>query len=498
VPTVRFQPPDGNPIDPDRPFRVLLIGNYSGSDDSRAGDRPPRIISVDRDDYEDRLAALGSELRISVAGIPIAMTFRALEEFEPDHLYRDLEVFEELRRIRRDLQNPKTFSGAAEALMGAAIEPTPHVAPRPPEEAPLEPEGLLGAALAETESRASEPDSAGRTLAERLAAEIVAPYVTPAPHPRQTELLESVDKSTGRLMSEILHHPDFQRLESTWRSVDFLVRRLDTDSNLKLYLMDTTRAALDEGLSPADELERSPLFRRLVDETVGTPGADPWSLWVVDDRFGTDGDDLELLGRLAKAATAAGAGIVTGATESLIGGATFATSADPEDWPAPSSEAISAWTEFRGRPESACLGFVLPRFLHRLPYGPRTRPVEAFAYEEHGDDFVHEHYAWGSGGIIAALALGTAFTRDGWAFDASLVSRIDGLPLHVVSSDGESRAASCAEALLTDRAAGTLADLGLTPLRWVRGEDAIQIGPIRSVHASGATLFTPVRDGGAP
>ena len=79
-------------------------------------------------------------------------------------------------------------------------------------------------------------------------------------------------------MRRLLHHPNFQALEAAWRSVYFLVRRLETGSALKLCLLDISKQDLAADLLAVDDLTSSGTYRLLVEQTVGTAGGMPWAL----------------------------------------------------------------------------------------------------------------------------------------------------------------------------------------------------------------------------
>ena len=243
---------------------------------------------------------------------------------------------------------------------------------------------LLEDILAETEHRirtGSAPTDPG--LVHELIKQIVAPYVIPAPDPRQSELVKSVDAAASHQMRRLLHHPHFQRLESLWRGLYLLVRRLETGRSLKLELFDIAKSELQDVLMATEELDRSVLFKLLVEQTIQTPGAQPWGLIVADFTFDATREDAELLGRVGKIAAAAGAPFVAGADPHLVRCESLSESPDADDWQRPiDHDAELAWEALRALPEANYICLALPRFLLRLPYGEKTSSAEEFAFEE--------------------------------------------------------------------------------------------------------------------
>ena len=251
-----------------------------------------------------------------------------------------------------------------------------------------------------------------------------------------------------------LGHPHFQRLESLWRGLYLLVRRLETGRSLKLELFDIAKSELQDVLMATEELDRSVLFKLLVEQTIQTPGAQPWGLIVADFTFDATRKDAELLGRIGKIAAAAGAPFVAGADPHLVRCESLSESPDADDWQRPiDHDAELAWEALRALPEAnyICLG--LPRFLLRLPYGEKTSSAEEFAFEEMESPPRHQHYLWGNPAFALTYLIAQAFTQVGWELRIGTPDEIDGLPLHVYEVDGETCLQPCAEIGLTERSA---------------------------------------------
>lgn len=466
------------PVPEGTPFRVLVLGDFSGG--AGSGDRL-RAHPVDRDSFDDLLARLAPTVtvpQVGEAGAPVTLRFASLDDFHPDAIYARAPVFERLRTLRRRLLKPDSFAEAARE-MGAVGE-----APPPPEQAAADapsvplPDDLLGAALAETQAHPEHFAAAeGDRLADDLIRQAVAPHVIPAPDPRTDDLVAAVDAATAGTMRALLHHPAVQALEAAWRGLHFLVRRLETGSRLRVHAADLPVAALRADLA-RERLEEGALHRLLVEETVRTPGAEPWAVVVGLYTFDATADDAARLARLGALARVAGAPVLAAAHPRLAGCASFGATPDPDDWACtPGPEAADAWVRLRRTDAAGHLALVAPRFLLRLPYGRGTAPVEAFAFEEAPPEAGHEALLWGNGALAAACLLAEAFTRDGWGLDPRLGGEVGGLPLHAtVDADGEAVARPCAEIVLTERGGARMAEAGITPLWSVRDTDRVRMG----------------------
>jgi type VI secretion system protein ImpC len=286
------------------------------------------------------------------------------------------------------------------------------------------------------------------------------------------------------LMQAILHNPDFQAMEAVWRATFLLVRQLETGSQLKLYLIDISKQELAADLNSATDLRETGLYRLLVEQSVETPGAEPWSIIVGNYSFGSSSDDALLLARMAKIASRARAPFLAAASPQLLGCASLAATPHPREWKAPEPELARAWAELRRLPEAGSVGLALPRFLLRLPYGKKTSPIESFEFEEFPEapvHPVHEEYLWGNPAFALALLLGQTFSSAGWEMRPGSAMEIDQLPLYICIRGGESQAKPCAEVLLIEDAVERILDDGLIPLVSFKDRDRVRLARFQSI-----------------
>lgn len=482
------------------PFRIAVLGDFSG----QAGREEPRTrpaklrpVLIDRDNFDEVLQKLGVEahLQLGTSRQRLILRFQALDDFHPDQILARAPLFGQLREMRKKLGHPSTFAeAAAEVRRWAGERPEPkqpdYGSDVRPERASEENNLSAGFLLEDLKERETvEADSAASSDWNGMLQDLVKPYSIPSEDPAQTQLLGYVDAAIGELLEAILHHPEFQALEATWRGVYFLVSQLETGGELKIYLLDLTKQEVASDLHSADELARTALYSVLVEQTVQTPGADRWALLAGNYVFDLERADIENLGRLAKIASAAGAPLVAAAGPSLIGCQALAATPDPDDWSLPRGTAAGQmWEALRVLPEASSLGLILPRFLLRLPYGKKSDPIESFPFEEVDAVSQHEHYLWGNPCFVAALLLARTFTDSGWEFSEGIQQDVEGLPLHVFEEAGESGIKPCAEVLMTQRAAEAILSLGVTPLASMKGEDRVRLVQFQSMASPAAAL----------
>jgi type VI secretion system protein ImpC len=477
--------------DPASPFKIAVLGDFSGRE-NRGTVEPMqgrRIHRIDRDNFDEILKKCGPRLGLPILGknsAPITMGFAELDDFHPDNLYQRIEIFQALRDTRKALQDPKVLAALAKQDRESEIAraETPRES-EPSMESMVEQAGggLLDQVIGVTEVKT--PD-VGTSLPssewDRFLRDLVRPHFEPDILPQQRELTETTDAATGELMRRILHHPDFQALEAAWRGLKMLVSRLETEEQLQISILDVSKAELAKDLLASDDLHSSGLYQLLVEQTVGTPGGEPWAVVAGGYTFDQTREDLEVLGRIARIMRPAGAPFIAAAHPHLIGCESLAATPDPRTWRwLPPPELARLWQELRALPEAPYLGLALPRLLLRLPYGSDTEPTERFDFEEIPAGVEHGLYLWGNPALACVCLLGQAFSEQGW--DLRLGDNLDvvDLPLHTYKQDGESRITPCAEVLLTVDAAERILDKGIMPLVSFKNQDRARLARFQSI-----------------
>jgi type VI secretion system protein ImpC len=467
---------------PETPFRILLLGDLDARTSRNLtqplADRHP--VLVDMDTLEAFLKALRAEVQLGLPGTaaaPIRIVASGLGDLHPDRLYERMDLFAALRKTRQRLLDPATFDSAA-AEVRAWGGGAPVVAPTAATEVGQPPAGMparesdaetIERLLGRATPTAPSPGSAASDLIRKA----VAPHVVAAPAGDQPALVASVDAAVAELMRRVLHDSAFQALESTWCGIDFLLRRLETNESLKVSLLNLSRAELSADLMASEDLRQSALFRILVESTVQSPGAEPWALLLGLYGFGSGHEDLELLGRLAKLAQAAGAPFVAAAGTELV----LTALQNPERL-----ATDKEWAALRTSSESVSLGLACPRFLLRMPYGRSTDPISAFAFEEFAGRPDAEAYLWGHPALAVGVSLGQMFAESGWEMSPAPGAELDDLPVHSWKEGNEPKMTPCGETWLKDAQAERLLEAGLTPFQSIQGKDAIRLTRLQSIH----------------
>ncbi|MFT0624054.1 type VI secretion system contractile sheath large subunit [Ectopseudomonas guguanensis] len=281
--------------------------------------------------------------------------------------------------------------------------------------------------------------------------------------------ISQIDKLISDQLNAVLHHPDLQKLEASWRGLHMLVDQTETSSRLKLRLLNVTQKELQNDLEKAVEFDQSALFKKIYEEEYGTFGGHPFSLLVGDYAFGRHPQDVALLEKLSNVAAAAHAPFIAAANPKLFDMNSFTELAVPRDLSKifESLELIK-WRSFRESEDSRYVSLVLPNFLLRLPYGPDTKPVEGMDYLEDVNGTDHSKYLWGNAAWLLAARITSAFAKYGWCAairGAEGGGAVEGLPAHTFRTLSGDLSLKCpTEVAITDRREKELNDLGFISL----------------------------------
>ena len=448
-------------------FRIALLGDW-GARAHRGLNAPVeelaarKALRVDIDNFDAVMQRCDTRLRLPFGadGGPIELPISMLEDFHPDQLYANLPIFARLAELRDRLQDEQTFAEAAKEVQSWARIPA---APPPPaggtHAAGSDFNRLLGRAVAEEPA----PGLMGEAIRR-----IVEPHIQAGADPRQEGLVAAVDDALSATMRAVLHHPDFQAAEALWRSVDFLIRRLETDEQLQVVLIDMTADELAADLSATDDLTETALYRVLVENPPQSANEGAYAAVLGCYVFQQTAETAERLGRLARIAAQIPAPFISAMESGIL---------DREV-----GEVQEAWTALTARPEAGCLGLTVPRFLLRLPYGDRTDPIDAFDFEECTGKTGVQGLLWGNSAVLAGLLLGQSYTEQGAQIDPGSILEVGELPLyHYRDSDGDQVAVPCTERLLTSREGDELVDRGFMPVLAIKGAPDVRLADFRAV-----------------
>ncbi|MBV9772394.1 MAG: type VI secretion system contractile sheath large subunit, partial [Gemmatimonadetes bacterium] len=276
--------------------------------------------------------------------------------------------------------------------------------------------------------------------------------------------------------------------------LNHLVKNSETGTELKLRVLDVSKAELLKDLENPLEFDQTTLFKKLYEEEYGTFGGAPYSVLVGDYEFGRSKQDVTIVRKMAEVAAAAHAPFIAAAAPGLFDMESFTELGTPRDLAKIfDSVEMVEWNDFRRSEDSRYVALVLPHVMMRLPYGKSTVPVEKFAFEEDvskgSAEERHGKYLWGNAAWFLAQRMTDAFAKYKWTaairgYEGG--GKVEGLPVHVFTAEDGDKVMKCpTEVSITDRREKELDTLGFISLCHCKGENY-------AVFFGGSTAQKPV------
>jgi type VI secretion system protein ImpC len=295
--------------------------------------------------------------------------------------------------------------------------------------------------------------------------------------------IKAIDQVLSKQLAAVLHHPDFQKLEGSWRGLNYMVMNSETGASLKVKVLNATKRDLFKDLDKAAEFDQSQLFKKLYENEFGTPGGEPYGALIGDYEFSNHPEDIEMLSKVSNVAAASFCPFISATSPKLFGFQNWDELPKVRDLEKIfETVEYAKWRGFRDSEDSRFVSLVMPRVLSRLPYGSTTKPIEDFNFEEVELDesgrarpVPHNHYAWMNASYVMGVRLTDAFAKYGFCVairGAEGGGKVEGLPAHVFTSDDGDPDLKCpAEIGITDRREAELSKLGFLPLCHYKNTD---------------------------
>ena len=302
-------------------------------------------------------------------------------------------------------------------------------------------------------------------------------------------LIAALDKKLTEQVNLIMHTEEFQKVESAWRGLHYLVNNTETDEMLKIRVMNISKNDLGKTLKKfkGTAWDQSPIFKKMYEEEFGQFGGEPFGSIVADYYFDNSAPDVELLSSMAKVAAAAHAPFISAAAPSVMLMESWNELANPRDltkiFQTPEH---AAWRSFRESEDSRSVGLTMPRFLARQPYGAKSNPVEEFDFEEDTSAEGSRNYTWANSSYAMAVNINRSFKEYGWCSRIRGIESggaVEGLPVHAFPTDDGGVDMQCpTEIAISDRREAELAANGFMPLVHKKNTDFAAFIGAQSLH----------------
>jgi len=313
-------------------------------------------------------------------------------------------------------------------------------------------------------------ESAVKTLAEQALAHSLT--MTDDAYKSIEAFIAGIDQKLTEQINLIIHHEDFQKLESAWRGLSHLVSNTETDEKLKIRFMDISKDDVRRTMKRYKGVawDQSPLFKQIYEQEYGQLGGEPYGCLVADYYFDHTPPDVDLLSSIAKISAASHTPFISGASPSVLQMDSWQELANPRDLTKIFTQNLeyAPWNSLRSSDDARYIGLTMPRFLARLPYGAKTNPVDEFNFEEETDGSDHRKYAWANAAYAMGVNINRSFKNYGWCTMIRGVESggaVESLPCHTFPTDDGGVDMKCpTEIAISDRREAELAKNGFIPL----------------------------------
>ncbi|MEW5561986.1 type VI secretion system contractile sheath large subunit [Enterobacter asburiae] len=305
-------------------------------------------------------------------------------------------------------------------------------------------------------------------------------------------LIAEIDQKIGDQINEILHHAEFQKLESAWRGLHYLIANTENSDLLKTRVLNISQDELTRTLRRyrGAAWDQSPIFKQIYEHEYGQFGGEPFGCLIGDFEFDHSQQSVSLLTEMAKIAAAAHCPFISSASPSLMQMSNWNELANPRDiGKIFSTPEYAAWRSLRESNDSRYLVLTMPRFLSRVPYGANSNPVDEFAFEEQVRPEQVTDFSWANAAYAMGVNINRAFNQYGWCSRIRGIESgggVEELPAYTFPSDEGGYELVCpTETAISDRREHELSEAGFLPLVYRKNSDfAAFIGSGTLHHAA--------------
>ncbi|SIO01206.1 type VI secretion system contractile sheath large subunit [Vannielia litorea] len=285
------------------------------------------------------------------------------------------------------------------------------------------------------------------------------------------EMIAKIDEKLTAQVNEIIHHEEYQKVESAWRGLHHCVMNSEPDATMKIKVMNVSKKELERELRsfPGAKWDQSPLFKQIYEHEFGQLGGQPYGALIGDFYFDHSPADVRLLRDLGKIAAASMAPFIAAANPGLLNMDSWNELNNPADLGSIfETPDYAAWKSLRESENSRYVALTAPRVLAREPYGQNSLPVDAFNFEEETDGHEGTKYAWMNASYAMAANIARAHKEYGWTVRIRGVQsggEVINLPTHTFDTGDGSTDQKCpTEIAISDRREGELSKAGIISL----------------------------------
>lgn len=282
--------------------------------------------------------------------------------------------------------------------------------------------------------------------------------------------IADIDEQISQLLHEILVHPDFQGLKSSWYGLRYLVEATSTTS-VCVRLLDVSYAELLRDVDFSIEFDQSNLFHKIYSQEFGTAGGTPYGVVLCDHRVNLEQSAslntyISYLQHLAQVGAAAFCPFILAAPPALLDLEGFDQLSGRINLDTTYRQLkFIKWQRFRSHPDTRFIGMALPRVLIDTPV--HLRSDKGFVISEALATRSADSFTWMSPVYSLGRTLAHCYDATGW------LAEICGVKAHGATANESASGFSSlvdlfpclqTEKLVHDELSQSLADFGFISL----------------------------------
>jgi type VI secretion system protein ImpC len=311
------------------------------------------------------------------------------------------------------------------------------------------------------------------------------------------DFISEIDQQISAQVNEVLHHEQFQKLESAWRSLWYLVNNTEFRQNIRIEVLNASKEDLLADFQDCKDWQKSGLFKTVYRDQYNTFGGNPFGLMVSNYELDYRAPDVELMSEIARVSAVAKCPFLGGASPKMFDKKMDDFSHLPklaEMYEIFEQPMYTKWNAFRESDDARYVGLAMPRFLLRAPYTVANQDVKDFVFEEDVRKETHDRYLWGNAAFALAGRMTESFARYGWynaIVGPTSGGTVPNLPLHQYEATGQYHTKIPTETLISEDMDVDLCNFGFIPLVMRKGSDNAAFFDAPSVKRVGKFADTP-------
>ncbi|MDX1550090.1 MAG: type VI secretion system contractile sheath large subunit, partial [Lysobacter spongiicola] len=155
--------------------------------------------------------------------------------------------------------------------------------------------GLLDQIVEQSKVAKSESEhQRARDIISELAREVLQGTVVVSENLNLTldARVAELDRMISEQLTAVMHAPEFQQLESTWRGLHYLCGQTSTGAQLKIKVLNAPKRDVVKDFKAAIDFDQSALFKKVYEEEFGTFGGSPFGTLIGDYQIGRQPEDM--------------------------------------------------------------------------------------------------------------------------------------------------------------------------------------------------------------